>query len=490
MKRLKRIAIVCALIICVSALVACGGGGLDEISKELTNYNIEASYDDAEHKLTASMTVDYINGYDIELDRVEFHLYPAAYREGARFAPIEKSDEAKAYPSGKNYGGITVSKVTVGGNEREVTVSGSDEDILCVTLDDKLLPGGRVKIGVDFEVKLAGVRHRLGYNGKSVNLGNFYPIACVYENGAFRNDPYYSTGDPFYSETANYNVTFKYPSKYKMAHTGSGTFAADGDVATATVTALAVRDFAAVLGEFESRETTVGGTAVKYYYYADSQPDASLKAAADALTTFNDKFGKYPYSTYTVVQTAFLQGGMEYPNLSLISDAMNNSTYIDAIIHETAHQWWYGVVGNDETKNAWLDEGLTEYSTSLFYALNPDYGVEFDKRISDALSSLMLYTELYKPGYNADTSMDRSLAEYADNMEYTYMTYVKGQLMFDNLRRIIGDDSFYAALKDYYTSNYLKTAQPDSLIACFEKSSGRELKPYFDSWTQGNVKLF
>ncbi|MCI9518923.1 MAG: M1 family metallopeptidase [Clostridia bacterium] len=490
MKRLKRFAIVFALIICVSAFVGCNDGGLDEISKGLSTYDINASYDGEEHKLTASMTVDYVNNYDVELDRVEFHLYPSAYREGARFAPIEKADEAKAYPSGKNYGGITVTNVTVGSSQKEVTISGSDEDILCVTLDDKLLPGAKVKIGVDFEVKLANVRHRLGYNGKTVNLGNFYPVACVYENGGFRTDPYYAVGDPFYSEAANYNVTMKYPAGYKMAHTGSGSHVADGDSVTASITASAVRDFAAVLGEFETKETKVGDTSVMYFYYADTAPDASLKAAADALTTFNDKFGKYPYPTYSVVQTSFLQGGMEYPNLSLISDAMNNSTYIDAVIHETAHQWWYGVVGNDETANSWLDEGLTEYSASLFYALNPDYGVEFEKRISDALSSLMLYIELYKPGFDADTSMDRSLAEYADNMEYTYMTYVKGQLMFDNLRRIIGDDAFYAALKDYYTANYLKIALPDSLIACFEKAAKRELKAYFDSWTQGNVKLF
>ena len=54
----------------------------------------------------------------------------------------------------------------------------------------------------------------------------------------------------------------------------------------------------------------------------------------------------------------------------------------------------------------------------------------------------------------------------------------------------LGDYAFYAALKDYYTANYLKIALPDSLIACFEKAAKRELKAYFDSWTQGNVKLF
>ena len=142
-----------------------------------------------------------------------------------------------------------------------------------------------------------------------------------------------------------------------------------------------------------------------------------LKAATDSLSKFEEMFCDYPYSSYTVVQTEFLQGGMEYPTLSFISDKLNESLYIDAVIHETAHQWWYGIVGNNEVDNAWLDEALAEYSTTLFYKLCPDYSVDFEKRISDAMTSYLLYIDLYKPGAAADTSMDRTLAEYSGAME-------------------------------------------------------------------------
>ena len=490
MKYFKRIAFTLALALCVSAFAACDEGGLESISKGLSTYTIEARYNDETHTLTGNMRIDYVNNYDTELDSLAFHLYGTAYREDARFKPVAARDEASAYPDGKSYGGMRVTSVKVGEIDKTPVIAGSDGDILSVALSDKLLPGGKVSVDIAFDVTLAKVRHRLGYTDKSVNLGGFYPIACVYENGAFRTDPYYSSGDPFYSEAANYTVTLTYPDKYKIGCSGNVTTETAAGISTSKSEAKAVRDFAAVLGEFEEKSATVGATNVKYLYYADVSPEASLSSAADALKTFNKLFGDYPYSSYTVVQTAFLQGGMEYPMLSMVSDKLAESVYTDAIIHETAHQWWYGVVGNDEVNDAWLDEALAEYSASLFYAKNESYGVDFEKRIADAMTAYLLYNEIYKPGMNADTSMNRSLAEYADAMEYTYMTYVKGQLMFDNLRRTIGDDAFYAALKLYYSDNYLKTATPDSLIACFEKTSKRELKSYFNSWIEGKILMY
>ena len=490
MKYFKRLAALLALVLCVTAFAACGDGGLEDISKDLPTYTIEAEYDEATHTLTGTLRLDYVNRDETEHGDLAFHLYGAAYREGARFSPVATTDETSAYPDGKSYGDMKVSSVKAADKDVAFEIGGNDSDILLVTLPDKILPGGKISVDIAFTTTLANVRHRLGYSGKTVNLGGFYPVLCVYENGSYRTDPYYANGDPFYTEIANYNVTLKYPSKYKIACTGAAEETHGESVTTATSGAKAVRDFAATLGEFECKETAVGNTRVKYCYYADANPDKSLKAAADALKTFSERFGEYPYETFTVAQTALLQGGMEYPNFVMVSDKLNESIYIDAIIHETAHQWWYGIVGNNEVDHAWLDEALAEYSTSLFYKLCPEYEVDFEKRISDAMTSYLLYIELYKPGIGADTSMDRTLGEYANAMEYTYMTYVKGQLMFDNLRRMIGDDNFFGALKAYFTENYLGIAKPDNLVACFEKASSRELKGYFDSWVEGKVQMF
>lgn len=491
MHRTRRIAAFLAAIITVAALTSltgCSDDSVDNLSKTLSTYTITAEYDDSSHTLSGSMTLKYTNSTEAELSELPFHLYGAAYREGARYAAIAVTDRASAYPNGVNYGGMTVQKVLVNSAPQTPNIVGSDDDILSVAINDKLLPGATVEIAVDFEVKLANVRHRLGWYDDSVNLGNFYPVACVYERGGFRTDPYYNIGDPFYSDAANYEVTLTVPKNYVVACTGTAQAETAGETQTVRASAKAVRDFAIALGNYQTISKTVDGVTVRYFHRNDPSAEASLNTAAKAVETFGKLYGKYPYSDFTVARVPLLQGGMEYPGLALVSDALSASATTDAIVHETAHQWWYAAVGSDEINSPWQDEALAEYSATLFFRENPEYGVDFEKRIADALSAYMLYEEVYKQGAKSDKSMNRPLSGYADAMEYTYMTYVKGQLMFDNLRRIIGDEKFFSALKLYYAENRFKIAVSDSLIGAFEKASERgSMSAYFNSWLGGKT---
>lgn len=481
------VGILCAVL--MMPLIACGEHGIDSISQNITDYKIHAVYD-GNSTVTAGAEIRYVNTYDVSLPELKFHLYPNAFREGAKFKPVTDTEKELAYPRGDSFGGIVINKLTRGGAELDVTVAGDDQDILVVPLENVLKPTSSITLNIEFTLTLPYVRHRFGMTDKSVNLGNWYPVACVYENGAFRTDPYYAHGDPFYTQIANYDVTLDVPAGMQVAATGGGTCSTEGERSVFTSTVKAVRDFAAVIGGFEVAEAKAGNVDVKYHYYSDSDPTASLNAAVDAINVFGEKFGAYPYKTFTVAETGFLQGGMEYPQLVMISDALTPEIYREAIIHETAHQWFYGLVGSDQISTPWLDEGLTEYATALFYKWKPDYNVDFEKKVSDTLSAFILYCDIYKHGGKDDTSMNRAVHQYGNNTEYTYMTYVKGALMFDSLRRTIGDGAFEAALKQYVKDNYLKLAGPDALIGCFEKSSGRELKSFFDSWVLGKVMLF
>ena len=164
---------------------------------------------------------------------------------------------------------------------------------------------------------------------------------------------------------------------------------------------------------------------------------------------------------------------MEYPCLIYVSDRITDQDdYKEIIVHETAHQWWYGVVGNDQVKYGWLDEGLTEYTTSLFYEKNPSYNQEISSRIMQALQSYLVYVEMHKNVYGeVDTSMNRPSYAYKTEYEYVYMTYVKGELMFYNIRNIIGDKAFFDSLKRYYERTKYKIARPKDLIGAFEDTS-------------------
>lgn len=468
------------LIATISAMLcACGS---DENIK--TGYDIKAVVDYENKAVTAEMAVSYYNASDSSLGEVCFHLYPAAFREGARFSPVEPDRMADAYVNGISYGGIDITALSVGGIEQTPVIEGEDDDILSVDVGE-LLPGERAEIKLGFALSLPDVRHRFGHHDGIINLGNWYPIACVYENGGFVTDPYYAVGDPFFSDCADYKVTLTVPEELTVV--GTGERVRTGNVCS--FTARSVRDFALVIGKFKAETTVVDGVTVSYYYAAGSDGAASVKAASDAIKTFSAMFGEYPYKNYSVVKAPFLHGGMEYPCLAIVSDALSGEALTEAIIHETAHQWWYGAVGNNEVASPWLDEGLTEYSTSLFYRENADYGVSYEKRMADALGSYVLYYDTFKNS-GADTSMNRRVSEYASTFEYTFMTYVKGELLFEALRNALGDEKFFGGLRDYYSEYKYKNATSDELIGCMEKRAGVPLKSFFDSFTEGKTQHF
>lgn len=506
-KNIAKILIALCLISAIALIVLIFTGCTSKtLSQNLTDYNLNLTLDTENKTITGTQKVNYLNNTDVTLDNIQFHLYPNAFREGAKISPVSLTNEHKAYPNGKSYGKIDIQSVKVSGmnctlklneddeiNNPSYLITGEDENILKVNLTKELYPDDKIEIEIEFFITLPNINHRFGYGDNTINLGNFYPIACVYEDGNFKTDLYHYNGDPFYSEMANYKVAITYPDNYKMASTGNLiNTTAENNLTTNIISAQSVRDFAIVLSEqFEVISQECDGIMVNYYYFSDEAPEKSLEIACKAISTFNNLIGKYPYKTLAVVEANFVHGGMEYPNLIYISnDITDHIQYEQVIVHETAHQWWYNVVGNSEYDNGWLDEGLTEYSTALFYEINSNEGIDKDLIIKNAYSNYLLFVEVYGDVYGElDTSMDRNLSEFKTEPEYVYLTYVKGMLLFDTLREILGMYKFTKCLQTYYKQNSFKIAKPEDMISAFEKASNTKLETIFKSWIEGKVIL-
>ncbi len=472
----KAVLILLAALALSAVTVGCSGK-----ENEKTLYKITASFDEQTMSVNGSVEVDYYNRTESVLKEVKLHLYPNAYKEGEP-SPVTATEMENVFPDGISYGGIDVGNVRVNG--RVVAASGGESQILSVPAT--VQPYGRAKIKMDFTLTLPRARHRLGYYGTSVNLGNWFPIVCVYQNGEWDDHTYYPLGDPFFSETADFSVSFTFPEGYEFASTGNANVKTGKT--TADVRVKNVRDFAVCLTKNRVYSRIVDGVTLRYFGREDET--SFLNTAEAALTTFGRLFGKYPYDSLCVVKTPFNTGGMEYPGLVYISDALGESLTHEVIVHEIAHQWWYAAVGNDQVREAWLDEGLTEYSTTLFYESNPEYGISKGKRLAEAMTAYMMYSDVYLGGGRGDSSMNRSLTQFTDQMNYSYLTYVKGELMFEALSNVIGEKAFISGLKKYYKAYKFKIASADDLISCFEAASKKELKGFFDSWLTGAVKMY
>lgn len=485
-----------ALAVCVCFVFAgCGEMSMVEAhSKNVNNYDISATLDYEAKTLSAVETVTYINKTDLTLSEIKFHLYPNAFRSDATvYKAVNATQSSKAYPNGFSEGRIDITNTKLADTTVEYEVGGTDKNILIVPIDNGLRPNCAIDVTIEFDVLIPNCNHRFGYGENTLNLGNWYPIACVFEEEDWVTDGYSPNGDPFYSDISNYTVQISYPEQLTVASTGNWvTTNSEGGVSTSIYQASAVRDFALVLSEkFSLATTSLDNITVNYYYYDDDNYESNLQTCVDALRTFNEMIGQYPYTVLNVVKTNFMQGGMEYPNLVYISDSVTvDSEYKNVIIHEIAHQWWYGVVGNNECEYAWLDEGLTEYVTALFYDENDGYELTTRQVLANALNSYLLFCDVYREVYgDLSTNMNRNIHDFDTETEYVYLTYVKGVLMFDSIADLVGPSNIKKCLQRYYDDNAMTNATPSDLIKSFESASHKNLSSYIMSWLDGSVVL-
>lgn len=544
-KILSKILIGLCVVSIIALIIVCFTG-YNSLNNYFNSYEIEIDYNSSLQTLNCTEKVTYINKSDNTLNYLAFHLYPNAFRKESIVSPVSLNNQHKAYPNGLSYGNVTINSVSVLDDNATYTdtmqivhptysdinnlvknnklssityfIGGEDENILYILFPDTLYPNDTIDISMNFTVTLPNINHRFGHGNNTVNLGNFYPIACVFDDGEFETSLYNSSGDPFYSDMANYLVTIKAPTSFVVANTGfviesskttieelsyndgegkkdeenENTKTVSVEKNVYKIKADKVRDFAIVLSEeFNIISQKLNNTEVKYYYFSDDNPTLSLETSIKSLQTFNEIIGQYPYPTLSVVEANFVHGGMEYPNLVYISNEVTEeSVYQQVIVHEIAHQWWYNLVGNSAVSHSWLDEGLTEYTTALFFELHKEYSVSKESLIKTAYISYDLFVEFNAKIFgHVDTSMDRDLDEFNNEQEYVYITYVKGMLLFDSLREIMGYKNFLKCLQNYFSDYCYRIATPADMIESFEKTSGRDLESYFDAWISGNIIL-
>jgi aminopeptidase N len=183
----------------------------------------------------------------------------------------------------------------------------------------------------------------------------------------------------------------------------------------------------------------------------------------------------------------FVQGGMEFPAMVMISDGLEQKAYGEVIVHETAHQWWQTGVGNNEIEHGFLDEGLAEYSVVLFYENNPEYEYSRESLIKSSEQTYKIFCTVYEKLFGTtNTTMLRSLKDFNSEYEYVNIAYVKPCIMYDYLRSTIGDKKFFQALSSYYKNYCYKNATPEDLVGSFEKT-GASSNGFFDSFFNGKA---
>jgi hypothetical protein len=314
---------------------------------------------------------------------------------------------------------------------------------LTVYLPQALAPGAQAVITMRFRIDLpAKVQdHPYGFDIDQVNLTDWYPFVVPYSNGWILHEPS-ALGEYLVYDSADFEVNIR-TTQPGVIIAASGVEEPNGEWTRYRISG--ARSFAvSASDQFLILDAVAGGAQIRSYYYPgyENQGAAILNAAVREIGLFEVKFGAFPYGGLSIVQ-ADLNDGQEFDGLIFLAtkfyNEYNNSARSNLVaigVHEIAHQWWFGLVGNDQAMEPWLDEALAVYSEAIFYQyIYPNsYDWWWNFRVN-----------YFGPSGWVDTNVYQSPTFRA----YVNATYLNGANFLEALNYRMGDDDFYRFLHDY-----------------------------------------
>jgi len=435
---------------------------------ERDKYFISISFHEENLTLSGFLILTHRNRHPLTFRCVYFHVYPNAFRgKGGYIDILSVNDDVGPL----NY-----------------TVVGLDGTILNVTLRDPLEPNEVLKLNITFRVKVPKLQDRFGYWNGVLALGNWYPILAVYdEERGWHLDPYFWHGESFHFYFADYELLIEVDEDFIVAATGilAETKKLGNGRMLMYWIAKNVREVAlAGSKRYKVSSTKLWDITVYSYYLSEHRLLGlyALEVAKKALKAFSEHFGRYPYPVLRVCETYGWYGGMEYPMVIFITERlyrnyrMRNSLEI-VVAHETAHQWWYATLANDEANEPWLDEAFAEYSQVLYVEWT--YGIE---RARSVFNSWIRRPYLSYLATHEDLPANMSVWDYKTSSEYYNTIYNKGAYILHMLRQVMGDDKFFKLLKKWYLSYKFKFARIRDFIRMAEEVYGKDLSWFFNAW--------
>lgn len=456
------------------------------VVSEIDYYEIDIEVDNEKKSFIGEQKTTFTNTTGKELTDIYFRLYPNAFKkyEDAPNLFFENDYTKESYVPGY----IDIETLTIAGKDAPFSIEGIDETLLKIELDEILRVDELIEIEMEYFVKLPTSMDRFGYGEEAINFGNWYPVLSVYGEDGWSKDPYYALGDPFYTDIGNYDVNITVDEEIIVATGGNIlNIEMENGKKQYQIEGKLIRDFAFVTSpDFKIVEEMVGDTVVKLYYPKGSRKvvNSSLQYAVDSLKTFNEQFGTYPYGTYSVVITDF-SGGMEYPGIVFISEDYFHRRLLSfleqVIVHETAHQWWYGLVGNDEVKEAWLDEGLTSYSEVIYidHVYGNDQATKYYRMFFEDQ-----YDQIDELLPNDEQIVNKPLDEFDNWTDYGLLVYTKPTVFLEEIKEEYGKDTLMNILSTYFEEYKYQNATTEDFLTICEDVTGDRFDAMSKKWLQ------
>jgi hypothetical protein len=347
-------------------------------------------------------------------------------------------------------------------------------------LPRSLGPGESVDLSLPFRVEIEAMSalapKRMGVTEGVLLAPTFYPLIPRLIDGEWELKDAPPGGDTTNSEVAFYQIDVTWPTAFKLVASGVEVNRHEvGEFAQATFISGPMRDVALALGPFLMESRQVGEVTLQAWILREHREDNEvvLDSAAVQLALLNELVGPYPYPELDLVDAPGAFGGIEYPGLVFLG-TIGSNWVIEPTVHEVAHQWFYGLIGNNQITQPWLDEAVATYTEALYYeeAQGSGRGTSF---LSDLRS-------IVRGRPDSDLPIGLAVGDYEDEFTYATIVYLKGALFFDALRGELGDSGFTAFLQTYYETYRYDVADANGFQEIAEATCGCDLNRLFDLW--------
>lgn len=500
------------------------------------HYNIKAQLNDSTDIITGHEELTYWNNSPRDLYYVYFHLYNNAQCKDSYLADLYKNNNyhLKFNKYRKDDLGTVVEKIKIGNTELKTEL---DNTILKVYLEKPLKSGESITFDLDFKTYYAKevIRNRMklfnAFGNKHYDVTHWYPRISVFDR-KFGWDTDQHMDHEFYGDFGSFHVEFTLPNHYVLDATGvlqnkeevlpdelrakldisnfakkpwnsppSEIIKKDGTTKTWKFSALNVHDFALTADpSYRIGEYTWQG--IKCVALVQEPHAAGWQTCplyiAKVLDVNTQNIGPYHYPKMICADA---QDGVEYPMLTL--DGGFDPNYRDLLVHEMTHNWFFGMVGNNETYRAFLDEGFTQFYTADTYQFidgpnvieqQPKSG--YVRRFTE--QNRILDDQIYNGYMNAVTVKQEEVTLNTHSDDYNGgirhgggygAVYTKTAAMLKNLEYVLGRSIFDKCMKHYFNQWKFAHPYPEDFRNSIIQYSGIDLNWFFDQWIETTKKI-
>ncbi len=479
----------------------------EPLSKRIASYNISCRLNPESKIISGEEILTWKNTSKWPVRELQFHLYQNAFSDPRSSFLTELPEIPERLKEDWGYCKI-LKMILPDGTDllpnlvfiQPDDANPFDKTVCAVRLPSKIEPRGELRLLISFETKLPPVVSRSGYERNFFSVTQWFPKIGVLENERWVCHQYHSHGE-FYSDFGVYDVTITVPEEYTVGATGiciEEKNLGNGwkrlryycedihDFAW-----FADPDFVEIKDRFEDTE-------IRFLCQPDhlSLGERFLKAVKVCFEYYGSRYGKYPYPILTMVDTKHRDTGeMEYPTIFLTGNFDSkyeievyqaeplppSDLYIEWLtIHECGHNWWMGMVANNETDDVWLDEGINSYASTR--ALEYGYGVYLLKEHKGITETAREHERsFYLKIPRAATVLQPSWL-FRPGDEYFTFTYCKPELMLHTLHNYYGDELWGKVMKTFFERWKFKHPKTEDFYEVVQEVTGKNWKRFLDEF--------